>query len=71
MSLRPGSAPARLLLELWVRQGEGQRWTACWKNAGLNRLIELEYVSCHFIPSKGFRLTRAGQEAAQVLQASS
>lgn len=71
MTLRPGGGPARLLLELWARQAQGERWTNCWKDEGLPRLIELGYVSSHFMPSKGVRLTLVGQIAAQALEASS
>ena len=70
MTLRPGGGPARLLLELWQAQADGQRWVVCWEHEGLPELIYLEYVSPHFMPSKGFRLTPAGREAAQVLEAS-
>ena len=69
--LRPGGGPANLLLELWRRQGDGERWTDCWKHEGLPRLLELQYVSVHYTISKGVRLTLAGQLAAQTLEASS
>lgn len=69
--LRPGGGPANLLLELWAAQAKGERWVECWKHEALPRLIELEYVSSHFMPSKGVRLTLAGQIAAQALEASS
>ena len=68
MSLRPGGAPARLLLELWERQGEGERWTACWEDEGLPRLLALQYVSPHYTITQGVCLTLAGQLAAKTLE---
>ena len=70
MTLRPGCAPARLLLELWRRQADGTRWVILIDNNPARRLLELGYVqldslsACHV-------LTQAGRYAAQTLEAGS
>ena len=73
MSLCPeadGADP--VLLHLWKRQGEGQRWTAL--NPLHSTVIEL-LESGHISPFKPhwalYSLTPAGREAAQALEASS
>lgn len=70
MTLRPGKRPALLLLDLWEKQGQGQRAVPVDPCLARARLLELGYVwesvtLCWLI------LTPAGQAAAQSLAASS
>ena len=70
-SLRPGCAPARLLLELWERKWTGQDRDPISKSYASRRLVSLGFAT-HSTPLNGWlTLTPAGREAAQVLDAGS
>ena len=68
-SLRPGCAPARLLLELWARQALGFRESLTVPSPARSRLQELGYVN--HLGGWMCRLTPAGRAAAHALDAGS
>ena len=69
MTLRPGCAPARLLLLMWEMQGKGQHTYQMGTRDGKLRLLALSYIK-HELEG-GLTLTPVGREAAQVLDAGS
>ena len=73
MTLRPGGGPARLLLELWQRQanGQGTAGTRLDNSPALTRLFALQFVKLTYPHSGLYSLTQAGRHAAQALDASS
>ena len=71
MTLRPGCAPARLLLELWAKQGRGFGSCLLENSKGRARLVALGFIK-HHRPFIGIvTLTQAGRYAAQTLDAGS
>ena len=71
MTLRPGCAPARLLLELWAKQARGLRQTRLDNSSAVSRLLALQFVELTYSHADIYTLTPAGREAAQVLDAGS
>lgn len=71
MTLRTGGGPACLLLELWARQAEGQRWT-CFNplHSTVLELLDGGYIAPFKPHWAMYTLTPAGRAAAQVLEAS-
>ena len=70
MTLRPGCAPARLLLELWQAQANGNRHPFILPGRNRAQLLQLGFIESTAPPSI-FTLTPAGRKAAQVLDAGS
>ena len=71
MTLRPGCAPARLLLLMWAKQARGLRQTRLDNSSAVSRLLALEFVELTYSHADIYTLTPAGREAAQVLDAGS
>ena len=70
MTLRPGCAPARLLLELWHAQAYGNRWQAMPPSRALTTAIQKGFIALHGEHDL-YTLTQAGRYAAQTLEAGS
>ena len=70
MTLHPGCAPARLLLELWQAQADGNRWLYLPPSRALTTAIQMGFIGLHGEHDL-CTLTPAGREAAQVLNAGS
>ena len=68
VSLRSGGKPARLLLDLWAAQANGQRFVMVDLSPARTRLLALGYVQ--ELPAWCYlKLTPAGQQAARALEA--
>lgn len=65
MTLRPGHAPARLLLALWAKQARGLRQTRLDSSPALSRLLALQFVGLTYSHADIYSLTPAGRLAAQ------